>query len=476
MAGEWLFLLLPAAAAVFALLHRRQAGQLRAAQRALDNLRTEESRVFDFMHRLGEAFGQGTRPGRLQKLIVEGVTTVLEAHGGALYLPDRSGRFLSPAYVSRSCFPLVRVPEQIREQSRSNPVALESFLRLHAIQPGEGPLGLVWQQGGCRLFNSADRELQDLSTTGQEADSALVAALVYRGKTLGVLAVVNGPMSHALEASDLPVFQAIADQSAFALFTEAVYSEAGEKRRLDHDLQVAREIQGILLPSASPEVPGFEISGLNIPARHVSGDYFDYIPLGGGRTGIAIADVSGKGIPASLIMAMCRSVLRSVAPGRTSAAEVLHLVNRQLYPDIKEDMFISMLYLVADPATGTLTMARAGHDAPFLLRASDRTVTPLRPPGMAVGIDSGDVFDRIVADEAIAMTPGDALLLYTDGVTEALDEYGTEFGPARVVQTLQAQSGKEASAVVEKIASDLRGFAGQHPQHDDITLICIRKA
>ena len=165
---------------------------------------------------------------------------------------------------------------------------------------------------------------------------------------MGVLAVANGPMSAPFSASDFVVFKSISEQSAFALYNAIIYSEANEKKRLDHDLQIARDIQRILLPSQPPPIDGFDIAGINIPARQVSGDYFDYIKVDDDRLGVVIADVSGKGVPASLIMAICRSVLRAEARLGKSPAEVLRKVNRQLYPDIKEDMFISMAYVILD--------------------------------------------------------------------------------------------------------------------------------
>src|SRR5207237_6995953 len=203
----------------------------------------------------------------------------------------------------------------------------------------------------------------------------MATSLLYGKQNMGVLAVGNGPSSPSFTPSDFVVFKSIAEQSAFALYNAIIYSEANEKKRLDHDLEIARDIQRILLPSEAPVVPGFEISGLNIPARHVSGDYFDYIEVDKDKLGVAIADVSGKGVPASLIMAICRSVLRSQATGNPSPADVLQKVNRQLYPDIKEDMFISMAYLVLDLVRGGVMLARAGHDAPLLYKATSQTVT-----------------------------------------------------------------------------------------------------
>lgn len=453
----------------------RQRDALRNLTREWRELQTEEERVFEFLHGLGEAFGSGAGRRELHRLIVESASRILNAHGGALYLLDRSGDFLTPTFISRTCAPLVKVPEHIRAQAAANPVALESFLRLHPVHPGEGAVARVWQDGGARLFSFNDPELSGLAAEGQQPNSALVACLSYRGKILGVLAVVNGPMSSAFAQEDLKVFKAIAEQSAFALFSEAVYLEAGEKRRLDSDLETAREIQGILLPSTAPAVAGYDISGLNIPARHVSGDYFDYLRIDEFHWGVAIADVSGKGIPAALITGMCRSLLRGASAGCLSAADTLRRVNRQLYPDIKEDMFVSMLYLIIDTRTNDVTLARAGHDPPLLHRASSREILPLSPPGVAVGIDSGDVFDRVIADETVTLEPGDGILLYTDGATEALDPHGSEFGLARLTQAVQANSPKGAAATVSNIADELREFAGSVPQYDDITLISIRK-
>jgi sigma-B regulation protein RsbU (phosphoserine phosphatase) len=207
----------------------------------------------------------------------------------------------------------------------------------------------------------------------------------------------------------------------------------------------------------------------------VSGDYFDYIQVDNERLGVAIADVSGKGVPASLIMAICRSVLRAEAARNPSPADVLRKVNRQLYPDIKEDMFISMAYLILDHQRDGVTLARAGHDAPLLYKGHSQTVTPVKSPGMVVGIDSGNVFDRITVDFAVPLERDDCLILYTDGVTESLNNDGDEFGLDRMIQSVRASATDGAQTVVKRVIEEVRNFTGSSPQHDDITLIAIRK-
>src|SRR5712692_1988 len=472
-----LFWLLIACLAAWVYTLMRQRRSIRRLERSQEEIQVEETLVFDFLHGLGEAFSETIRPNDLHRLIVEGATRILDAHGGALYMADRTGAKLVPAFISKGCPPLVEVPTDLLQQAAATPIALESYLRLHSVPLGEGTIGRVWQAGQSVCLNELSEvpELAKWRGTSFGTASMMSSALLYGKQNMGVLALANGPMGAPFSQSDFVVFKSIAEQSAFALYNAIIYSEANEKKRLDHDLEIARDIQRILLPAEAPAVNGFEISGINVPARQVSGDYFDYIKVDDQRLGVAIADVSGKGVPASLIMAICRSVLRSQAAQNPSPADVLKKVNRQLYPDIKEDMFISMAYLILDHVHNGVTLARAGHDAPLLYKRSSQSVTPVKPPGMVVGIDSGNVFDRITGDFPIRLERDDCLVLYTDGVTEALDADGNEFGVERTMQSVRASAGHGAQAIITRLIDDLRNFVGSHPQNDDITLIAIRK-
>ncbi len=454
-----------------------QMRRIRKLERSHEEIQVEETLVFDFLHGLGEAFRETIRPQELHRLIVEGATRVLDAQGGTLYVSDRTGEKLTPAFISKGCPPLVEIPEDILQQAAANPEALESFLRLHTIGPREGLIGRVWQTGQAVCLNeiSESPELAKLRTSAFGSTSVMAAALGYGNQDMGVLALANGPTGTPFSQADFVVFKSIAEQSAFALYNAIIYSMANEKKRLDHDLEIARDIQRILLPSESPAINGFQIAGMNVPARQVSGDYFDYIQVDQDRLGVAIADVSGKGVPASLIMAICRSVLRAEAARNPSPADVLRKVNRQLYPDIKEDMFISMAYLILDQHQSAVTLARAGHDAPLWYQRQSQTVTPVKSPGMVVGIDSGSVFDRLTVDFAIPLERDDCLVLYTDGLTETLDSEGDEFGVDRMRESVRASASDGAHAIVKRIIEDVRDFTGSIPQNDDMTLIAIRK-
>jgi len=448
--------------------------RLRAVERERAELELEESRFFEFLHGLGEAFADTIRSADLHRIIVESSCRISDSSGGALYLASKTHETMVPTFLSKNCPPVIEIPAHIREQAEKLTLAVESYVRLHAVAKGEGVIGRAWEQPGATLLTAKDFA-GGPDGIQSEITSAIVAPLVYKTKCLGVLIVVNTAEKPAFTEKHLKVFSHIAEQSAFALYNENIYRDATEKKRLDHDIEIAREIQSILLPSDPPPVPGYQISGINIPARQVSGDYFDYLVVDEYHTGVAIADVSGKGVPASLIMAMARSVIRSQAPDKIRPSDVLHRVNRQLYPDIKEDMFISMIYLVLDSRSSDVTLARAGHDPPFLYRAATGDIERINPKGMALGIDSGEVFDRVCVDFRFTLESGDCLLLYTDGVSEALDQEGLEFGIARLVQGLQASADGTADGVVSRITEDIKEFVGTVPQHDDITLIAIRK-
>ncbi len=458
---------------LFGVVYRRLRAQISALESARAKIQLEETRVFDFLHGLGTALSEDARPDDLHRLIVEGAMRILDAHGGALYLADEKSGQLRPAFISKECPALFDVPAK----SAAQPDLLHSHLRIHAIAPWDGVLGAAWKDGAPLMLRGDDARLdfsKGKNPTPRPA-AVVVAPLIYHERKIGLLAVTRREPGEAFLSSEFHAFKAIAEQSAFALYNVFIAGEAAEKKRLDQDLQVAYEIQRILLPTNAPEVTGYQISGINIPAKQVSGDYYDYLAVDEAHCGVVVADVSGKGVPASLIMAMCRSVLRSHAAAQLSPSAVLHRVNAQIFPDIKEDMFISMAYAILDKNSPLVTLSRAGHDAPLLYRASDKTVSKINPPGMAVGIDSGDVFNRVTGDFSLTLEAGDCLILYTDGVTEALDKDGEEFGMDNVIKSIQASAPEGAAAMITRLTDDLWTFVGARPQNDDITLIAIRK-
>jgi phosphoserine phosphatase RsbU/P len=453
---------------------RRRARRVREQFRAFE---IEEQRMFQFLHDLGHAIVNEPSPAVLSRIIVDGIDKVVTARGGAIYFIGSEPGFLNPAYVSDECPPLIGIPMEIRKKAERDPRALDSHVRLSRVGIDEGILGHCLAVG--EAIHVADVKnhpsFRDAFTRYTEDVTALLAPLRHAGKDLGVLIVARRREDGNFTNNDFAVFRTVAEQAAFAIGNARIHREASEKRAMERELNNAREVQRVLLPQEDPVVPGFRISGVNLSARIISGDYYDYLRVAEGKFGVVIADVSGKGVPAGLLMAMCRSSLRSVAHGETSPTRALAAVNRQLFPDIREDMFISMAYAILDEATGGMTLSRAGHDPALCYRRATGRVESIRPPGLALGIDEGGVFERVTRDFHVQLESGDCVLLHTDGVREALDPGEEEFGLDRMSAIFREAAPLGAEAVIRHMQDALKDFTGEGPQMDDVTLVAIEK-
>lgn len=454
---------------------RKRSHKLRTRFRDHD---AKEHRMFTFLHDLGESIENEPSSAVLSRIIVDGIDKVVAARGGAIYFVSEEGGYLNPSYVSEDCPPLTVIPDDVRKKAERDNRVIESHIRLARVALDEGILGYCLGVGEAIHVN----DLRDHpSYRGQKSEghpgavSVLVAPLRHAGKQMGVLAVARRQEDGHFTDNDFAVFKSAAEQSSFAIGNARVHREASEKRAMESELRTAREVQQVLLPQSDPVIAGFRISGTNLPARIISGDYYDYIGLEDDKLGIAIADVSGKGVPAGLLMAMCRSSLRSVAHAESSPSKALALVNRQLFPDIREDMFISMAYGILDGMAGTLTLSRAGHDPALCYRAETGQVESLRSPGLALGVDSGQVFERVTKDQVVLLHSGDCVLFYTDGVKEAVDAAEEEFGMERMAEVFREAAPHGAEAVLHRMQEELKAFTGEAPQMDDITLVAIER-
>lgn len=241
-------------------------------------------------------------------------------------------------------------------------------------------------------------------------------------------------------------------------------------QRLEQELQLAREIQHRLLPSASPSYPEFDIAGVSISAREVGGDYFDYLPLDGGSVGIAVADVSGKGAAAALLMSSFRASLRSHDLATLGPAQTLGRLNRFVHGSVATGKFITAFLGVLDPKTGELLYSCAGHEPPIVF-SPDGTTYELSTGGLVLGL-----FPNAEYEEARAVLPKGAMLaVFTDGVTEAQSPEGLYYGETELVDTLQSLRGQACPQVLERIVKALQDFSGTAAQFDDVTMVLARR-
>jgi serine phosphatase RsbU (regulator of sigma subunit) len=237
------------------------------------------------------------------------------------------------------------------------------------------------------------------------------------------------------------------------------------------ELAIASEIQAAFLPRTLPAIPGFECAAVNRPAREVGGDLHDLIPLSAGRIAIVCADVSGKGMPAALFMGLIRTVLRSAAPRFAAPAKVMRTANEACCEDAGErGTFVTTFYGVLRPERRTFRYVNAGHNPPLLFRAATGVFETLEPTGPALGLVCGIEF----GEAEVALEPGDALVLFTDGVVEAIDEHEKEFGEERLRETIRAHASASAETILQEILAAVGAHCGGTAQFDDITLVVIR--
>ena len=447
------------------------------AQKQFVALQQEKKIIYDFLHDLGEAFTEEIDREHLLQIIINCARKVTAARGAAIYLWDADREKLLAAMVSGTFPPPLKVDNVVADQLAARSEDLEAFLRLEAIPATSTTVIAEVAQTGMGIHverAELDERFPWFRQKPLQTETYVAVPLHYREEQLGVLALANREDSKSFSKSDFDLIKSVADQAAYSLQHAQIYSQLTEKKKLDHEIEVAREIQRILLPSSAPSIESFNCAALNIPAQQVSGDYFDFIQVDERHWGVVVADVSGKGVPASIIMAMCRSVLRSKAPGNLSPAQVLREVNRLLYPDIQEDMFITMIYLIMDPS-GTLTLARAGHESALWCREHFRHIETISAPGIALGIDAGDVFDEVIKDVTVELAPLDTVVIYTDGINEALDDEGNEFGQERLKSVLQTAGPQSVDFLVQTIVDRVQNFSSGHPQSDDITLAAVQR-
>ncbi len=247
------------------------------------------------------------------------------------------------------------------------------------------------------------------------------------------------------------------------------------QKALEHELNVATRIQSRLLPSKDPELPGFDLASFYESAKEVGGDYYDFIQIDEQHWGLVVADVSGKGVPGSLVMTMTRSLLRLASRDCLSPAETLHEVNSCLSADMNPGMFVTTVYMIVDVRTREVRLSRAGHNAPVLYSRRHNKIVRIHPKGIAIGLDKqGSLFRSQLETQRLTLHTGDVLVLYSDGIVEAKNVDGEDWGDAKLDALVKANHDRSARAIVDAILDDVHRHSAGAEQSDDITLLVLR--
>ena len=289
--------------------------------------------------------------------------------------------------------------------------------------------------------------------------------------------VSNGNLEHRTVAHSKDEVGALAQ--TFGRMTEALraaHDQEIQSKALEHDLAIASEIQSNLVPKRMLKVPGYDVSAYYRPSKEVGGDYYDFIQIDDQNEGIIVADVSGKGVPGSLVMTMARAFIRMEAERsrNTSPADTLMKANRMLAQDIKKGMFVTALYCILNKQSNEISVASAGHNPLVVWRAATNQVQLVNPNGIALGFDKGPVFERTVKDEKIVLGHGDRIVAFTDGTVEAMNAQNQEFGDERFYTLIRDLAPRDSNQMLNLLVKALDEHKGNAPQSDDITIVTLR--
>jgi sigma-B regulation protein RsbU (phosphoserine phosphatase) len=335
------------------------------------------------------------------------------------------------------------------------------------LMVGQGIVGWVAKTGQPTIVPDVSRDPRYVAARPQTR-SEMAAPLRVGGRTIGVFNLEND-VADAYHEGHLELVTALAAQAAVALERARLTRELLERRRLEKELAIAREIQASFLPEVSPVVPGFDLAGATIPHDEVGGDYYDFIPVSETRLGIAIADVSGKGIPAALIMAGFRMSLLAEIRNEFAIRAVMRKVNSLLHESTDRDKFVTAFYGVLDYKNRVLIFSNAGHNPPVLFRHQGK-IEYLEEGGVALGVLPEAVYE----ERPVALRPGDVLLFYTDGVSEAESPSGEHFGQQRIERVVTANPERSAAEIMAALIASVGEWCGERGQSDDLTLVVLK--
>ncbi|MPZ91039.1 MAG: SpoIIE family protein phosphatase [Actinobacteria bacterium] len=360
---------------------------------------------------------------------------------------------------------------QVRSEGAVTPLQREMEVAPVDIAPNDPILAYFQTASGAVELESLHLESPARDAL-LEAGVRIVVPLITQGELVGLLNLGPRLSEQEYSADDRKLLDALAGQAAPAVRVAQLVrqpeSQARERERVEQELRVAQLIQQQFLPRELPDLHGWHVAAYYRPAREVGGDFYDFIELPGGRIGIVVGDVTDKGVPAALVMATTHSLLRAEAPRLVEPSKVLERVNDLLVNDMPPKMFVTCLYVVLDPAAGTLRFANAGHNLPYV--GAEGETLELMARGMPLGL----LPDMTYEEKAATLAPGTSLLLHSDGLAEAHNPEGDMFGFPRLMGIVG--SGGAGEALIDNCLKSLDSFVGASwDQEDDITLVTVQR-
>jgi sigma-B regulation protein RsbU (phosphoserine phosphatase) len=304
--------------------------------------------------------------------------------------------------------------------------------------------------------------------------ASMIVPLVYQDKVIGMLGLGEKKSGKSFNHGDIELLRTLASQGAVAIENARLFQENLEKQRMEEELSIARDLQMSMLPATCPQVKGFEIAALSSPAKEVGGDFFDFIEMGDERLGIVVADVTGKSVSGALVMSASRSVFRMLSEEDVGIGGIMTRANRRLKKDITSGMFVALLYAVLEVPERVLRLCSAGQTQPVHISGRTGEARLMETEGDTFPL--GILEDTAYEETRIPLEPGDTVILYTDGIVEAMDGEEKIFGFDRLMEMVRGKQTLSADSLLKEILDQVGEFAAGAEQHDDLTVIVLKAA
>lgn len=439
----------------------------------------EEKRIIvNFIHNLSEAIQANISRTALFELILHTATISTGASSACLY-ECREDDLISVA-IEGLFPPQSAGSRRLHFSKHSQTSFIKELLSTEVLTLNDGLIPKVAKTGEA-LFIPEAHKVKGIHQSSEpllKIRSIMIVPIKIKNKVLGLIVVCNPVQYPAFKRIDFSLVQSLADQAAMAINQLDLVALQVEKNKIDFDLSLAKNIQSMLLPKSIPSHKSLDIDIYYEAAQTVGGDLYDMFYLDEDTIGCVIADVSGKGIPASIVMAICQTNFRQYARRYDSPAEVLKAMNATMLSSIGQDMFITMVYGIVNLKAHTLTLARAGHEKPLLIKHNLSGAPPeilhLSSPGMALGIVKPEIFDTVIQDYTLPFEKQDTLILYTDGLTEVFNPQGEQFSSQALVTILKQHHEETPRHMNGAILRHLHYYCGSKQFPDDLTLVTLK--
>ncbi len=442
---SWLFLLVYGSIAIFTLLLHLPTAK------AVDRKLKESHSLNNFARQLNQELNSQ----KLTQLITQLTGQVLESQSTwlELYLPEEK-KLKVVSHINLTQTQIINNPfDQLRGFNQQ-------------LVNHKGPI----------LVNDVyqNKSLSDLAQWKKDARTLLAAPLYSsRDQLMGIIYATKF-QPYGFDIDDISLLEGFANQAAIVLENSRLWAESLERERLEQELKVAREVQLKLMPQTMPQISGMDIDSFFLTAYEVGGDYYDFFQFADGQPGMIVGDVSGKGTSAAFYMAEFKGVIQTLAQTTKDPMELICRANQIFYASVEKQLFLTAVVGKYLPEQQEFQFVRAGHNPILYCPAGSQKSEYLQPPGLGIGLDSGAVFNQITQMAKLSVKPGDALLLYTDGLVEARNSTGEEFGDTRLQSLMDNCSRDDIRLIKEQILETVTDFIGATPLHDDLTFLLIK--